>query len=310
MTIDGLTRAVTDAEIAEYEQQGVVHLRGVLDVEWLDLLRAGLLEVFYEQWGTREVQYEMTALADQAEALGVSVLTDERAQAIEEPGRFLSAISAWTYNDKIRRFALGSPLGAIAGELFRADKVNYYDDQVLVKEPGAREYTAFHTDEPYYHLSGDQVCGMWVSPDPVGIDNSPMRYVRGSHRWGSFFRPNTFISQDAMYEGEELQPLPDIEGNEGDYDIATIPSEPGDVIVHHSNLIHGSKPNYDLTTPRMAGSFRYAGDDVRYQFHPSAPPQPHHHHDLTDGDEIDCAQFPVVWRRDGSVVPGTVAGVR
>jgi hypothetical protein len=109
-----------------------------------------------------------------------------------------------------------------------------------------------------------------------------------------------------MYQGEELLPLPDIEGNEGDYDIVTIPSEPGDVIVHHSNLIHGSKPNYDTTAPRLAGSFRYTGDDVRYKFHPSAPPQPHHDHTLSDGDPIDCDQFPVVWRRDDSLVTGSV----
>ncbi|MDY7103652.1 MAG: phytanoyl-CoA dioxygenase family protein [Actinomycetota bacterium] len=308
MTIDGLRRAVTDAEIAEYEQEGVVHLPGILDAEWLDLLERGLLEVFYEQWGTQEVQYDATELAGQAAALGAAVLTDERAQAVEKPGRFLTAIGSWTYNDTIRRFALTSPLGAIAGALFRADKVNYYDDQVLVKEPGAREYTAFHTDEPYYHLSGDQVCAIWVSPRPVGADNSPMRYVRGSHRWGSFFRPNTFVSQDATYQGEELAPLPDIEGNEGDYDIVTIPSQPGDVIVHHSNLVHGSKPNYDVTTPRLAGSFRYAGDDVRYKFHPSAPPQPHHRHDLGEGDAIDSDQFPVVWRRDGALVAGSTFG--
>ncbi|MEZ5378640.1 MAG: phytanoyl-CoA dioxygenase family protein [Acidimicrobiales bacterium] len=291
-------RAVSDAEREQYERDGVVALRGILDADWLELLRAGLREVFTDQWETQEVQYDATAAAQQAAAAGVDILSDERARATVAPGRFLTAISSWTYNDTIRRVALESPLGSLAGQLFGADKVNYYDDQVLLKEPGAREYTAFHTDEPYYHLSGLQVCGMWVSPDPVGVDNSPMRYVRGSHRWGTFFQPNSFVSQMPTYEGEGLVRVPDIEGNEDAYDIVTITSDPGDVIVHHSNLIHGSKPNYDATTPRWAASFRYAGDDVRYRFHPSAPPQPHHHHDLREGDVIDCDQFPVVWRRN------------
>jgi ectoine hydroxylase-related dioxygenase (phytanoyl-CoA dioxygenase family) len=91
--------------------------------------------------------------------------------------------------------------------------------------------------------------------------------------------------------------LPDIEGNEGDYDIVTYPSRPGDVIVHHSNLIHGSRPNYLTDRTRRAVSFRYAGDDVTYHFHKSAPPQPHQKHALKDGDILDCDQFPVVWRR-------------
>ena len=291
-------RPITDDEIEQYDRDGVVHLRGILDPDWLDVLRQGLREVFYDHWGERDVQYDATALARDAAAAGMDVLADDRSRDIQASGRFLTAISAATYNERIRRVALESPLGSIAGALFGADKVNFYDDQILLKEPGAREYTAFHTDEPYYHLSGTQVCGMWVSPDPVGPDNSPMRYVRGSHRWGTYYLPNAFVSQQPTWEGEGKVRLPDVEGNEDDYDIVTITSEPGDVIVHHSNLIHGSKANYDPDLARWAGSFRYAGDDVRYLFQASAPPQPHHQHDLTDGDVLDSDQFPVVWRRD------------
>ena len=43
-------------------------------------------------------------------------------------------------------------------------------------------------------------------------------------------------------QDDTQQPLPDIEGNRGDYDIVTHTSDPGDVIVHHSNLIHGAGP--------------------------------------------------------------------
>jgi ectoine hydroxylase-related dioxygenase (phytanoyl-CoA dioxygenase family) len=144
---------------------------------------------------------------------------------------------------------------------------------------------------------------MWVSPDVVTADSGAMRYVRGSHLWGSFFKTNNFASQgqrrlwpDGSTAEEGQIPLPDIEGNEGEYDIVTYPSNPGDVIVHHSNLIHGSGPNYRDDRTRRAVSFRYAGDDVRYRFHRSAPPQPHHRHDLRDGDMLDSDQFPVVWR--------------
>lgn len=56
-------------------------------------------------------------------------------------------------------------------------------------------------------------------------------------------------------------------------------------------------PQTYVSRLRSAASFRYAGADVRYLFHSTAPPQPHHHHDLSDGDPLDCNQFPVVWRR-------------
>ena len=40
--------------------------------------------------------------------------------------------------------------------------------------------------------------------------------VAGSHRWG-FFKPNVFVSQMA-FPGADGDTLPDIDGNEADYD--------------------------------------------------------------------------------------------
>jgi hypothetical protein len=302
----GLLRDVSEAEIRAYEADGVVYLPAILGGDWVDRLARGIDEALHRQWETtRLATYSVTKAADELRAAGQAVLTDPRAEAIPEDrrGRYLTMIGAHTINEDIRAVAQQSPLPYIAGRLFRARKVNFYDDQTLMKEPGTREYTAFHTDEPYYHLSGGQVCGMWVSPDVVTVDSGAMRYVRGSHLWGSFFKTNDFASQgqgarwhdDHSAEEGQVQ-LPDIEGNEDKYDIVTYPSNPGDVIVHHSNLVHGSGPNYRDDRTRRAVSFRYAGDDVRYRFHRSAPPQPHHAHSLRDGDVLDSGQFPVVWR--------------
>ena len=301
---EGLLRDVTEEEIRTYREEGAVKLPAILSPYWVKKIGEGIDEALYGQWqDERVVKYDTSEFADMLLANGGTVLSDARAAAIEKRGKFLTMIGAWTVNAKIRDAALNSPLGYIAGRLFGARKVNFYDDQTLTKEPGTREYTAFHTDEPYYHLHGDQVCGMWVSPDVVTEESGAMRYVRGSHRWGTYFRPNSFVNQQTLaelldpgLEDEAQVHLPDIEGNEGDYDIVTYPSNPGDVLVHHSNLIHGSKPNYLGDRARRAVSFRYAGDDVTYHFHKSAPPQPHHRHALKDGDVLDCDQFPVVWR--------------
>ncbi len=307
----GMMRDVTEEEVATYEREGVVRLQRILAPELIEQLGHGIDEALYGQWEAEGIQtYNASQTADELKAAGVAVLADERADAIasEGRGRFVSMIGANTINDDIRELAIYSPLPYIAARLFRAKKVNFYDDQTLMKEPSTKEYTAFHTDEPYYHLSGDQVCGMWVSPDMVTEDSGAMRYVRGSHRWGTFFKANVFVGQTSIGEllpgaedEEDQVQLPDIEGNPDAYDIVTYASTPGDVIVHHSNLIHGSGPNYRSDLTRRAVSFRYAGDDVRYRFHRSAPPQPHHKYDLKDGDMIDSEQFPVVYRAEKNV---------
>jgi len=302
----GLVRDVTQQEIETYRSDGVVRLRGILAEPWVAALGPAIDAAVYQHWDEGTPCYDLSAQVELLRAAGEPVLSDARADAIEKPGKYLTIIGAWTVTPELRRFALESPLGYIAGRLFGARRVCFYDDQTLVKEPGARPYTAFHTDEPYYHLRGDQVCGMWVSPDVVDVESGAMQYVRGSHRWPSFFKPNGFANQtplDAygLAEADEQQiPLPDIEGEREKYDIVTHPSEPGDVIVHHSRLVHGSGPNYSSDRRRRAVSLRYAGDDVRYWFHRSAPPQPHHVHSLRDGDPIECAQFPLVWDADVS----------
>ena len=301
--IPGLRRDISEEEIRQYRDDGVVRLRGLLTDAWIEKLGPAIDKAIYDTEDSGLAYYNATELADALRAVDGAVLTDPRAEAIEQPGQYRTAIGTWTVVPEMREFALESPLGYVAARLFGANEVCFYDDQTLVKEPGTREYTAFHTDEPYYHLTGEQVCGIWVSPDAVSEDSGAMQYVRGSHLWGTFFKPNQFIGQGALSalgsgedDATQVQ-LPDIEGNRKDYDIVTHPSEPGDVIVHHSRLIHGSGPNYTPDRRRRAVSLRYTGDDVRFHLQKSAPPQPHHHHDLQEGDRLACAQFPRVWPR-------------
>jgi hypothetical protein len=161
-----LLREITDEEVRTYEEAGVVFLPAVLPKYWVDRVAAGVDKALHAHWEDPTLaKYSVTEAAETLKAAGQRVLTDARAEAIPEQhrGRFLTMIGAHTINPDIRAAAIESPLRLIAARLFRAHKVNFYDDQTLMKEPGTREYTAFHTDEPYYHLSGDQVCGMWVS---------------------------------------------------------------------------------------------------------------------------------------------------
>ena len=46
---------------------------------------------------------------------------------------------------------------------------------------------------------------------------------------------------------------------------------------------------------RRAISIRYCGDDARYCFRPGAPRKPHHA-EVREGDALDHARCPVVWR--------------
>ncbi len=298
--IPGLIRDVMSDEIEQYRQEGVVRLKGILDLEWVELAGEAVEEALYDQWDEVQTSYNNTEYAELARTMGADVLSDERTSKIENPGKFLSNVGAWMVNEKLKRLCTESPLGFISGRLFGSHKVNLYDAQCFMKEPSSKEYTAYHTDEPYFHVKGDNCLTCWVSPDVVTSESGAMKYVRKSHQMKESFKANAFVTQSTLQDLgfaadlEDQVLLPDIEHNEKDYDVVMYTSNPGDVIAHHYRAIHGSGPNYTKDLKRRAAAITFSGDDARYFFRQSAPPQPHHSHSLKDGDVMDSDQFPVV----------------
>jgi ectoine hydroxylase-related dioxygenase (phytanoyl-CoA dioxygenase family) len=180
--------------------------------------------------------------------------------------------------------------------LLGGEKINFLGDQIFVKEPGTAARTAFHQDATYFEIEGDQCCVLWIPVDPVTVESGAMQYWRGSHKSGTLYAPNVFVSQ-AQLPGAQGVALPDIEGNMDKYDLVHFDVEPGDIIVHHYRTVHGAGGNLSRYQVRRAASLRYCGDDIRFQTRPWAPKQLHHTTRLNDGEPLSGPDFPVVWRR-------------
>jgi ectoine hydroxylase-related dioxygenase (phytanoyl-CoA dioxygenase family) len=309
-------RQVTADEISSYQRDGVVCLRQIVAVDDIQSLATAIDQAVhtlgaspsgYDLTRIRKAveaedlqslmkesggQYNVVGLAAAAISSKLPMLVDNGEPDAGQGGRFLLDTGVAARIVSFREFTLYGPGGAIAAALMGSTSVNFYDDQIFVKEAGTRERTAYHQDGSYFHLEGDQICTLWIPVDPVESAFS-VRYVRGSHRWGKTYKPNVFLSQ-MSFPGAEGETLPDIDGHEKDYDIVSFDLDPGDVVVHHHLTVHGAPGN---TGPRLrrAAGVRYCGDDVRYRHRPFAPAQLHHKHTLRDGDPICCEQFPNVW---------------
>lgn len=300
-------RTVTADEIETYRRDGVVCLRGVLNAEWVTVVRDAVddAEQRYRQShpegspgrGRPEPTIEhsnlhpLSQFGDMLEEMGQTVLRD--GEAGSDDGQFILVNNAVLDYPAVQRLATESPLGELAAQLFGAAKVNFLFDQIFIKQPGAGTRTAFHQDQGYFHVDGEQIASFWTAAEPVATENGAMGYVRGSHRW-AMHAPNVFVGQ-AVIDDKGLPTLPDIEGNEDDYDIVYFDVEPGDVIVHDYRLAHGSRGNTTLDRPRRALSLRFAGDDATVLHRPSAPPEFPTDPDLQDGDPLDSNTYPVVW---------------
>jgi hypothetical protein len=314
-----LVRTITPQEIQTYEEDGVVWLRGIIDVEWAYRLRHAIDELLADPRG-QAVDFTNLGIAASApqevsgfqgigkweglkqewgspRQLAGTVLIDKRVQAEEgKRGHFLSMTGTWKAHPLIRELALASPLPQIAAILMRSQKVYLYDDQVLVKPPGTIEKTAWHQDLGYDNIQGTKVCGIRVPADRETPEVGLVEYLRGSHKSGKIFKVNFFIS-DAASPKDDGEEIPAIDGHEQDFDLVCYAPEPGDVVVHHLGTLHGAGGNRSTVDTRRAVTIRYGGDDVTHKLRPCAPPQDLS--DLKDGDplDLDPDRHPVVWPR-------------
>ena len=111
-------------------------------------------------------------------------------------------------------------------------RVRLFHDHLLVKEPGTRQPTPWHQDQPYYNVEGWENCSMWMPVDPVAAE-STLEFVAGSHR-GPWLMPRSFMDDQAKWFPEgSLAELPDIERNRTAFEILAWALQPGDAVFFH-----------------------------------------------------------------------------
>lgn len=314
MNAQHLTQADPAARAA-LERDGVVCLRGVLNPQEIERLRAAVAsqmaalkhsrtgydfeELAKQVWDPERVidtgaaeRFDMQAMKDivRGDAAARPLLEDDTSG---EDGLFFYDVAAWKSDRGVREVAFDSRLPGIVADLLGARYLNFWEDTTFVKAPHTRQKTAFHQDLAYFQIEGEQCVIVWIPLDAADLESGVMQYVRGSHKWGETYAPNVFVSQTPFRTSPEKR-CPDIEANPEDYDIVSFDVEPGDVIIHHVMTVHGSGGNRSDRW-RRAVSFRYCGDEVRYLDRQGAIQQVGVARDLRDGDRLFSADYPVVW---------------
>lgn len=257
--------------VADYAQEGAVVLRGVLTPEEVSELARGI---------------EHNLAHPSALALVASQPDD--------PGRFVEDFCTWQHNPHYERIMRSSALPRVAAQLMQSQTVRIYHDHMLVKEPGTRQPTPWHQDQPYYNVSGRQNVSFWIPVDPIPLA-STLRFVAGSHA-GTWYMPRTFRDHQAKWFPEgTLAELPAIDAEPGRYPQRAWALEPGDAVAFHMLTLHASS-GVGPGQRRRVFSVRYLGDDARHAVRPwrTSPPFPGLADRLPDGAPMDDALFPLV----------------
>ncbi len=267
---------VSKEQVAAFQRDGAVCLRQLLIPKQVELLRDG-------------IEANLKHPSPRANT----------ASRPDDPGWFFEDFCCWTENEHYRRFIFESGLGAIAGQLMGSRVVRLYHDHMLTKEPGTRQRTPWHQDQPYYNIDGRMNCSMWIAVDPVPRE-STLEFVAGSHT-GPWFLPRSFRDEQAKWFPEgTLAKLPDIEAEPDRYPILGWEVEPGDVVCFHMLTLHASAGTSG-TGRRRVFSLRFLGDDITHALRAwaTSPEFPGLADRLPQGAPMDHPLFPVLWRKPG-----------
>ena len=264
------------ATCAAYATDGAVVLRGLLTPAEVATLRQGIDD----------------NLARPSPRAKVASRTDD-------PGFFIEDFCNWADNPHYRQVIFHSALAPVAARLMQSTTARLYHDHMLTKEPGTRQPTPWHQDQPYYNVEGTQNVSYWIPVDPVSRE-ATLEFAAGTHR-GPWLMPRSFMTNEAKWFPEgTLADLPDIEaGRRAEpptHRILGWALEPGDAVAFHMLTLHATG-GVEPGRRRRVFSVRFLGDDMRHAPRPwvTSPEFPGLANELPPGAPMDHPLFPMLW---------------
>lgn len=125
-----------------------------------------------------------------------------------------------------------------------------WNSNLFIKEPGDANFVAWHQDSPYQGMSESTGVAAWVALEPSTVENGALKVVPGSHLAGDLLHKETDDAHNQLMRHQEIA----VEVDEND--AVHMVLQPGEMSVHHTQMVHGSDPN--------VGDVRRLGLAIRY----------------------------------------------
>ncbi len=251
---------VTDADVARFHEQGYLLIRNAFTQEEVADGLQGLLDLIAgKRTDFTGLQFE-SAVADRIDELSLA----ERQDAVRKLMWFVS------YDERLKALAAHPKLLAVLRRIIGSDDLTMFQDMGLIKPPRIGREKPWHQDMAYFNVPIDTVvAGVWLAFDPVDVDNGCMMMQPGSHRQGPHvhFRRRDWQICDAEVARDAA---------------VAIPMEPGDALIFHGLIHHGTPAN---RTDRRRRA-------VQYHYRPAATEDVGQAYRLSffgsEGKDVEC----------------------
>ena len=162
-------------------------------------------------------------------------------------------IDEWMH-DIIRHPAVTVP----AADCLGVERLRFWHDQIFAKPAGHPGVVPWHQDYSYWQRTAPAAhITVHIALDRADLDNGCIQYIPGSQGWGLF---------DTVDFGGDMDAFAQLLPEERRAEFAPVPMrlEPGEAVLHHSHVVHGSYGN-GSDRPRRALVLNYMADGVRSQ---------------------------------------------
>ena len=207
-----------------------------------------------------------------------------------ERGRFFDSYCNWQLIPEYLLFVVTSSAASIAAQLMASDTAQFFHDHAFAKEKGTAKATPWHHDLPYYCIDGSQTVSIYVALDRTPVSTG-VRFVKGSHRNGTTYRPRNFAAGDEYAQQDPtLAPIPDIDPHGANIFVEAV--EPGDALCFDFRTLHGTTAE-EVTDRRRAFSTRWLGDDMVYCERAGDTSPPLRDLGVPPGGKMPASLFPI-----------------
>jgi ectoine hydroxylase-related dioxygenase (phytanoyl-CoA dioxygenase family) len=271
---------LTETDIRDYQQCGVVVIRNALTPEQVETLKRGINRAY------KNSNVDPDATAD-------DMTKDSKKVFVPFP--------CYRDHPEYREILFHSELPKIAAQLTGSRTIRLHHVEIHVEVPNTRERTPWHTDELFYNVGGNQSLSLFVAVDPMPKGNA--EFILGSHRWPATM-PRYLRERYAknLTTGEVPEP-PNVEAMRKELPVVSWDLRPGDCIVFSFRTMHLLRA---ATALRRGMSARYVGDDATYQPRPwvTFPCLPELERDLEGmkaGGPLRHSIFPIAYTREANL---------
>lgn len=252
---------ITEDQIRTLEQDGVVHIKGVFDEEWVDYLRKATSHQvddphFWAFAGTASKLYDYIQR------------------------------NVWQTNRAFASFYYHSALGHVLAQCGRTDEIRISTDLLMVNPNKGFKW---HQDNQNGPIEWEEGIRFWITMDETPKDYGAPVYLKGSHY-------NDCVDDQAVFVDIEQEGLKSY--NDKRLEFRT---QPGDMLIWHPRCIHkvdGPEDGIWTSYRRVLGGTAAKGGSKYHDKRGTGGVLSDlGRHGLKDGDKLSSSFFPIIYPR-------------